>query len=306
MSDSLQENKIRRGYILIRETFEREGEIYAEQSIYEQEDMFLYPRLKECFLYEYNGSSCQVYEVDVIDPIERDTDSQKDRYYTNRVRIMHRIPRETLINDMNIGHSCNGYCNSGDDNIGDKNSGYGNMGDKNSGSFNIGNMNSGSFNSGDCNVGEGNVGYFNSGERNSGSHNVGCYNSGNFNVGDFNCGGYNSGAFCTGETPFMLFNQPSPISRDEWFTSAAREILMMMPKKSTKWNNDLGLTEKEYQSAPILGGDEQLIGPTVEAYDRVIRQNWWDKLPEDKKDTVKEIPGFDPEIFEECTGIHIK
>jgi hypothetical protein len=261
--------------------------------------------MKECFLNEYNGSCFQLYEVDVIDEIEKDPDSHKDRYYTNKVRIMRRIPRENIIQEMNIGASCSGFCNSGDDNIGDHNAGFGNMGSKNSGSFNIGDVNSGSFNAGDCNVGEGNVGFYNSGEHNNGSHNAGCCNNGDFNAGDFNCGSYNSGAFCTGETPFMLFNQPSPITRDEWMASEAREILMMMPKKSTRWNSSLSLTEKEYKETPVYGGDEQLDEPSVPEYDKYIRQEWWDRLPEAKKLTIEDIPGFDPEIFEECTGIRI-
>ncbi len=305
MSEEAITPGIKRGFILIRDDFQREGESYADLSEYEQEDMFLYPRLRECFLYEYNGSPCRVFEVDVIDEIEKDPDSRKDRYYTNKVRIMRMVPVEKLMEEMNIGHNCTGYCNSGDDNIGDNNSGYGNMGSKNSGSFNIGDVNSGSFNAGDCNVGEGNVGYYNSGERNNGNHNAGCCNNGDYNAGDFNCGNYNSGAFCTGETPFMLFNQPSPITRDEWMNSEARDILILMPKKSTKWNNSMGLTEKEFQAQPIYGGDEQLDGPTVPHYDKSDRQIWWDKLPQDKKDIVFAIPGFDKEIFEECTGIHV-
>jgi hypothetical protein len=103
----------------------------------------------------------------------------------------------------------------------------------------------------------------------------------------------------------MLFNQPSPITRDEWMNSEARDILILMPKKSTKWNNSMGLTEKEFQAQPIYGGDEQLDGPTVPYYDKSDRQIWWDKLPQDKKDIVFAIPGFDKEIFEECTGIQV-
>ena len=56
MSEEALTPSIKRGFILIRDDFQREGESYADLSEYEQEDMFLYPRLRECFLYEYNGS----------------------------------------------------------------------------------------------------------------------------------------------------------------------------------------------------------------------------------------------------------
>ncbi|WP_026506169.1 pentapeptide repeat-containing protein [Butyrivibrio sp. NC3005] len=303
MDNGTINSPLKKGYIMIRESYQREGETYADLSEYCQEDMFIYSRLKECFLYEYNGSPCRLFEVEVIDEIEKDSDSRKDRYYTNKVRIIHEIPRERLLNELNVGLNCNGFLNSGDDNIGDSNSGYGNLGSKNSGSFNIGEKNAGSFNSGNNNVGEGNVGHFNSGEHNQGNNNAGCYNNGDFNAGDFNAGNYNSGSFCTGETPFMLFNQPSPITREEWMNSDARNILMLMPKKSTKWNNDIGCAEKEYQQSPAFGMNDGNNEISVPSYDKFPRQEWWDKLPEEKKQIIYDIPGFDIEIFEQCTGI---
>ena len=34
-------------------------------------------------------------------------------------------------------------------------------------------------------------------------------------------------------------------------------------------------------------------------------QAWWDKLPDSDRKIIESIPNFDPDIFEECTGIKI-
>jgi len=34
-------------------------------------------------------------------------------------------------------------------------------------------------------------------------------------------------------------------------------------------------------------------------------QLWWNDLPDPQKDIIKALPNFDPEIFEQCTGIKI-
>lgn len=33
--------------------------------------------------------------------------------------------------------------------------------------------------------------------------------------------------------------------------------------------------------------------------------NWWDKLDDENREIIKEIPNFDPEIFKDITGIDI-
>ena len=36
-----------------------------------------------------------------------------------------------------------------------------------------------------------------------------------------------------------------------------------------------------------------------------VAQEWWDKLPDSDRKIIESIPNFDPDIFEECTGIKI-
>ena len=60
--------------------------------------------------------------------------------------------------------------------------------------------------------------------------------------------------------------------------------------------------------------EEKAAHPTYETtcgYLRVLDESesaqiWWDGLSETDKSTIKAIPNFDVEIFEECTGIKIR
>lgn len=39
---------------------------------------------------------------------------------------------------------------------------------------------------------------------------------------------------------------------------------------------------------------------------KVACKDWWSELTDDEKQTIKNIPNFDPEIFCEITGIRVE
>ena len=179
----------------------------------------------------------------------------------------------------NTGSDNDGCKNTGDNNEGDYNSGHENHGDHNSGHFNDGDRNSGDKNTGAYNSGDWNTGSYNSGSGNIGSCNSGSWNIGSHNSGDWNATDHSSGCFNTKEEKIRMFNKPSDWTHTDWRQSAAYDVLQGLKVHK----------ERHY---------------TDTAQD-IIAQMWWDGLSEEEKADIKSMPNFDPEIFEECTGIDI-
>ncbi|MNW40411.1 Pentapeptide repeats (8 copies) [compost metagenome] len=196
-------------------------------------------KLENCFnYYDFNVDN-KVAEVEAFGEVE----SGNDKSVTNKIRVVRELTWHEVLELVNLGR--------------------GNTGLKNSGDYNSGNRNSGNYNSGD----------YNSGNRNSGD-----YNSGNRNSGDFNSTNYSTGSFCSIEQPFLLFNQPSPISRDEFKWSEAGYICRRL-----RVTDDEG-KQIDYKQA---------------------WSNLWESLSNSEKITVQSIPNFDASVFEEITGVRV-
>lgn len=162
-------------------------------------------------------------------------------------------------------------------NVNSSNSGYWNSGDRNSGNRNSGNWNSGYRNSGDCN----------SGYRNS---------------GDWNSGDCNSGCFCTEKHNIKMFDKDCDWNYTDWMRSNARYILLNCPWPITiiEWICETKMTDKEKDENPSYKTTGGYLKVTEE---NLNRQEWWDNLTEEDRDTVKALPNFDAEKFYKCTGI---
>ena len=88
----------------------------------------------------------------------------------------------------------------------------------------------------------------------------------------------------------------------EWANSEACSILHSMPNRVIEWIDQSDMTDEEKENNPsykVTGGYLK----TLNISDTV--QFWWDSLSETKKDIIKSIPNFDPDIFYECTGIKV-
>ena len=122
-----------------------------------------------------------------------------DMCCTDKLEIVREILWNELLEIVNTGKECIGFCNTGDWNSGNCNTGDRNSGNRNSGNRNSGEWNSGNWNTGDRNSGNRNSGNWNSGNRNSGIWNTGDRNSGDWNSGDWNSGDRNSGDWNSGD-----------------------------------------------------------------------------------------------------------
>ena len=235
-----------------------------------------------------------------------------DKCCTNKLEIVREIPWQELLTIVNTGKDCTGLRNTGDRNTGDRNTGDRNTGDwntgdRNTGDWNTGDWNTGDRNTGDRNTGNWNTGNWNTGDRNTGNWNTGDWNTGDWNTGDRNTGDWNksscnTGCFNTEEQKIMLFNKPSNMTYNDWLRSDARYLLNHIPKDVVEWVYEKDMTDEEKAAHPTY--------ETTGGYLRVLDESecaqiWWDGLSETDKSTIKAIPNFNGEIFEECTGIKI-
>lgn len=134
------------------------------------------------------------------------------------------------------------------------------------------NGNAGLFNTGNCNSG-----YRNSGDRNSGNWNSGCFNS---------CEGSN-GVFCNEpDKNIRIFNQPSGMSLQDFIRSRYYDALVSEPLELTWWDEETKtLKNRSYKEACTI---------------------WWEKLTEENKKIIQQIPNFDADVFFDITGIRVK
>lgn len=149
-----------------------------------------------------------------------------------------------------------------------------------------------------------NTGDWNTGNRNTGDCNTGNRNTGNRNTGGWNKSNYNSGCFMTIEPTIPFFNKPSDWTWKDWWCSNARRILLQMPQDIDviEWIPEHKMTDaekEEYPTYKITGGYLKVTKRNAD------KQAWWDRLSENNKATVKALPNFDADIFEECTGIKV-
>ena len=158
-------------------------------------------KLEDCFNYYRFNFNNKVAEIEALGDVDVNDDDSK--CCTNKIKIIREITWYEVLDMVNEGKNCTGYCNTGDYNTGDYNTGkcnagnY-NVGNRNTGDFNVGSRNAGDCNTGDYNAGDRNTGDFNTGSYNAGIHNIGDCNTGDRNTGDYNAGDRNTGDFNTG------------------------------------------------------------------------------------------------------------
>ena len=161
---------------------------------------------------------------------------------------------------------------------------------------NLSESSSGYCNSGYCNSGDSNSGNCNSGNRNSGN-----WNSGNRNSGDWNSGNSNSGIFNSITPKINMFNKATDWTYNDWYYSKAYDVMARCPYTTTKFIETSKMSDEEKEKHPehkTIGGYLKTIIVTQED-----KQKWWDKLSAINKQAVYDLPNFDADVFEQCTGI---
>ena len=230
-------------------------------------------KASDCFNYYNFDLKNKVAEVIAYGDIVE----EGDKCCTNKLEIVREIPWQELLTIVNTGKDCTGFCNTGNRNTGDWNTG-----NRNTGNWNTGNWNTGNWNTGDWNTGN--------------------WNTGNWNTGDWNKSSFNTGCFNTEEQKIMLFNKLSDMTYREWIDSYARYLLNQIPKYVVEWVYEEDMTDEEKVANPTY--------ETTGGYLKVLDESecgqlWWNSLSDEKKKIIEEIPNFDVEIFEQCTGIKV-
>ena len=252
-------------------------------------------KASDCFNYYRFDSNNKVAEVVALGAVDYSGDDCKA--CTNKIQIVREIPWQELLTIVNTGKDCTGICNTGNKNTGDCNTGNCNTGNWNTGDWNTGNWNTGDWNTGNKNTGDCNTGNCNTGNKNTGNK-----NTGNWNTGDWNSCDHSTGCFCTEEQPIMLFNKPSPWSYSDWINSDARYLLNQIPKNVVEWIYSVDMTDEEKAAHP----SHETTGGYLKVLDESeCGQIWWDGLSEHNRNIIRELPNFDPVIFEQVTGIKI-
>ena len=279
-------------------------------------------KASDCFSYYQFDSNNKVAEIEAIGLVE----TSGNKSVTDRIVIVREITWQELLTIVNEGKDCTGLCNTGDRNTGSRNTGDRNTGDRNTGDRNIGNWNIGNWNTGYCNTGHCNTGdrntgnrnignwntgycntgHCNTGSRNTGNENTGDRNTGDRNTGDRNTGDWNSTNFSSGifnsvEQPLYIFNLPTKISRNEIRNHKGIKILDWNFENSW-WIYSENMSDEEKSIHP----EHEATGGYLKTVDfKPACKMMWDKLSDDEKQCVKEIPNFNAEVFKEITGIEI-
>ena len=147
------------------------------------------------------------------------------------------------------------------------------------------------------------TGLCNTGNRNTGNRNTGDWNTGDCNTGDWNRSSFNAGCFNTEEQKVTMFNKPSDWTYRQWLNSDARYLLNQIPKSVVEWVCSSDMTDEEkaaHSTHETTGGYLKVLDESE------CGQLWWDGLNEQQREVIFSLPNFDPDIFEQCTGIKVQ
>ena len=228
-------------------------------------------KASDCFNYYKFCSDNKVAEVVALGDV--DYADANTKCCTNRIRIVREIPWDEVLRIVNEGKDCTGLCNTGNRNTGNQNTGNRNTGNQNTGN------------------------------RNTGDWNTGNQNTGNRNTGDWNRSSFNAGCFNTEEQKVTMFNKPSDWTYRQWLNSDARYLLNQIPKSVVEWVCSSDMTDEEKAAHPT----HETTGGYLKVLDESeCGQLWWDGLNEQQREVIFSLPNFDPDIFEQCTGIKVQ
>ena len=144
-----------------------------------------------------------------------------------------------------------------------------------------------------------NAGIGNTGTGNTGNWNTGNWNTGNWNTGNWNSVNSETGYFNT-ETADTIRAFNKTISRSEWAQAYLPKFLQF---NLTEWARSEDMTDEEKEAYPIhtaMGGCLREY-----TYKEAFQKSWEDANPEDRE-RIRDVPGFDPEVFYEISGIDLR
>lgn len=135
---------------------------------------------------------------------------------------------------------------------------------------------------------------------NTGNSNTGNFNTGHRNTGDYNTGDFHVGCFNTVDAEkIYCFN--TLVDRSVW-EDAYKPFWLFCPSP-TNWALENEMTEEEKIAYP----DYKCTGGYLRVND--MKKEWLKAYesasPEDIQ-AVRDLPGFDYDVFEEITGLNLR
>ena len=136
----------------------------------------------------------------------------------------------------------------------------------------------------------------NTGEDNTGDRNSGDWNSGNRNSGYGNKTSRETGIFNTTQGKLRLFNKETDLTWDEINHPYFEEFYL------NKWIPESEMTTEEKKAE----AEFHVRGGYLKTYEwEEAWANYWRDSDEEERQKVLNLPNFDADIFEECTGIKV-
>ena len=227
--------------------------------------------INKCFSYYSFDSNNKVLEIEILGDYIGDIE---DKECTSSIIVLREIKWDEVLKLSNQGHGNNGHSNAGDQNAGNQNAGNQNAGHQNAGHLNAGDRNAGHLNAGNQNAGNQNAGHLNAGNRNAGhlnsnnSDKIRIFNKW-FNIDEA------SGIYFP---DFVWFNLISFVSHD----TATEE-------EKTKYKKEI----------EICGGFVKVL-----EYKDAFKLSW-DNANETDRKKIKDIIGFDNQVFFDISGIDV-
>ena len=147
-----------------------------------------------------------------------------------------------------------------------------------------------------ANEGKNCTGLRNTGDCNTGDRNTGDRNTGNWNKTDFSTGFFN-----TETQPIYAFNKQLNISRKNFDECKGVKVLNWNFEDHW-WIYADNMTDDEKKAHP----EYKTTGGYLKSVDfKTACKMMWDNLDDADRQTVREIPNFDADVFEKITGIKV-
>lgn len=136
---------------------------------------------------------------------------------------------------------------------------------------------------------------------NTGNWCTGLKNSGNWNSGNRNSGNCNSGYFNTATPKVTIFNKQTDTTFEDFSKIKGIQVLNWNYENNW-WVYSQNMTKEEKKAHP----EHETMGGYLKTVDfKTACKMMWDNLDNEDKQSVKEIPNFDPDVFKEITGIDV-
>ena len=242
--------------------------------------------INKCFSYYSFDSNNKVLEIEILGDYIGDIE---DKECTSSIIVLREIKWDEVLKLSNQGHGNNGHSNAGDQNAGNQNAGNQNAGHQNAGHLNAGDRNAGHLNAGNQNAGNQNAGHLNAGNRNAGNQNAGHLNAGNRNAGHLNS---------NNSDKIRIFNKWFNIDEASgiYFPDFVWFNLISFVSHDTATEEEKTKYKKEIE---ICGGFVKVL-----EYKDAFKLSW-DNANETDRKKIKDIIGFDNQVFFDISGIDV-